>query len=79
MFVLRYLCLKETCQVLVDLWNQSESTFEENTKQIFQLLRTQRQDVIMHLFDCRQDMVVFIKRTDDRQALVDAYQTVRWN
>ncbi|VDN09430.1 unnamed protein product, partial [Dibothriocephalus latus] len=68
---------KEVASILSNLWIQSETVYNENIRLICRLLRQQRETIIRHVYDCRNDLAVFVRRPDDMQALVTEFQMVR--
>ncbi|VDL96800.1 unnamed protein product [Schistocephalus solidus] len=65
---------KEVALLMTKFWVRSETVYSENIRLICRLLRQQRESIIRHLFDCRNDMAVFVRRPDELQPLVTEFQ-----
>ncbi|KAJ8285298.1 hypothetical protein GJAV_G00025240 [Gymnothorax javanicus] len=65
---------KEISDYLLPYWENACSSYESNVKTVMQNLRTERDLIISHLYNIREDFKQYLRRPDDKQELVSLWQ-----
>ncbi|KAJ8381073.1 hypothetical protein SKAU_G00018510 [Synaphobranchus kaupii] len=65
---------KEIQEYLVPYWKNACSSYVSNIKTVMQNLRSERNLIISHLYNIREDFKQYLKRPDDKQEFVSRWQ-----
>ncbi|XP_035235055.1 sperm flagellar protein 2 isoform X3 [Anguilla anguilla] len=65
---------KEISEYLVPYWENACSSYESSVKTVMQNLRGERNLIIRHLYNIREDFKQYLKRPDEKQELVSRWQ-----
>ncbi|KAG5841479.1 hypothetical protein ANANG_G00199930 [Anguilla anguilla] len=65
---------KEISEYLVPYWENACSSYESNVKTVMQNLRGERNLIIRHLYNIREDFKQYLRRPDEKQELVSRWQ-----
>nr|XP_032826562.1 sperm flagellar protein 2 [Petromyzon marinus] len=64
----------EMATYLGGFWDNMERTYISNCKTVFHNLRREREAIVHHLYDIRQEFVEFLRRPDHKQEFVQRWQ-----
>ncbi|KAJ8262653.1 hypothetical protein COCON_G00151100 [Conger conger] len=65
---------KEISEYLLPYWENACSSYVSNVKTVMQNLRNERNLIISHLYNIREDFKQYLKRPDDKQEAVSRWQ-----
>ncbi|PRP86192.1 sperm flagellar protein 2-like [Planoprotostelium fungivorum] len=64
---------KDLAVMLVDKWSKVENHFVSGLKSVFQTIRNQYKQFLLHFSDVRKDFLTFLNRPDNFQEFIDPF------